>query len=48
MHIMTTYHGYNNGYNTPVYNAPKNVGAHYPQQNTVQLILNTNSSIIEK
>ena len=35
MCIMTTYHRYNNGYNNPVYNAHKSVGAHYTQQNTV-------------
>ena len=31
MGMMITYHGCNN----PVYNAHKNVGAHYTRQNTV-------------
>ena len=35
MGIMITDHGYNNWYNNPVYNAHKNVGAHYTWQNTV-------------
>ena len=26
---------YNNGYDNPMYNAHKNVGAHYTRQNTV-------------
>ena len=30
MGIMNTYHGYNN----PMYNAHKNIGAHYAWQNT--------------
>ena len=34
---MITYHGCNNGYNNPVYNANRNVGAHYTWQNTVPL-----------
>ena len=33
MGIMITYHVHNNGYNNPMYNAHKNVGAHYPWQN---------------
>ena len=33
MGIMITHHGYDNGHN-PVYNAHKNVGEHYPWQNT--------------
>ena len=35
MGIMITYHGYNNRYNNSVYNAHKNVGTHYTQQNVV-------------
>ena len=34
MGIMVTHHGYNNGYNNPIYNAHKNAGAHYTWQNT--------------
>ena len=26
---MITYHGYNNGYNNPMYSAHKNMGTHY-------------------
>ena len=37
MGIMTTYHGSNNEYNNPMYNAHKNVGAHYMQQNMVNV-----------
>ena len=32
---MMTYHGYNNGYNNPVYDVHKNMGAHNTWQNTV-------------
>ena len=32
MHIMITYHGYNNRYNDPVCNAHKTVSVHYTQQ----------------
>ena len=34
---MITYHGYNNGYNNPVYHGHKDVGAHYTGQNMVSL-----------
>ena len=34
MGIMSTYYGHNNGHN-PVYNAHKNVGVYYTQQNIV-------------
>ena len=35
MGIMITCHRYNNGYNNPMHNAHKNVGAHYAQKNMV-------------
>ena len=38
MGIMITYYGYNNGYNNPVYNVHKNVGAYYTRQNMVFLV----------
>ena len=37
MGIMITYHGYSNGYKSPVYNAHKTVGAHYAWQNMVAM-----------
>ena len=35
MGIMITYHGYNNGYNNPLYNVHKSTGVRYTQQNMV-------------
>ena len=36
---MGIYDGYNNGYNNSVYNAHKNMGVHYTQQNMVKVKL---------
>ena len=38
MGIVITYHGYNNGYNKPMYTVHKNGGVHYTWQNTVNAI----------
>ena len=36
---MITYHGYNNGYNNPMYNVHQNMDVHYKWQNTVSILL---------
>ena len=46
MGIMITYPGYNNGYNNPIHNSHKTVGAHYTQQDMVYLLVFSSLSYI--
>ena len=48
MDIMNTYYGSTDGYNNPMYNTHKNVGAYYTQQNTVSSTMKFQGFFVSK